>query len=415
LEMARPRFNGQASRAPNKRKLTDTLVRNLLPDAKPYLVWDLRTPGLAVAVHPTGTKTWKVIYPFRGRSRWYTIPGKVGAIDLEAARKLAVPVLLKVAAGTDPQAELKSQRGERSFEELVDRYFDEYAKQNNKSWRQADALIRKHLLPRWAKLSVSEIARSDVKAALAKIEKASVATQTLKMLSPVFTWGLKEEFPGLKANPCQRIDVAEGTSRERVLSDSEIPLFWAAFDDAGWVQSMALKTILLTGQRPGEVAHMRREHIVDGWWQMPGSQVCELSWPGTKNGENHRVWLPKPVQAIIAEMNGTEFVFAGARGKPIDLSLAMRAICAKLGVKEKVTPHDLRRTHGTRIAELGFGNDAINRIENHKDGGIVGVYNRHNYADENKKIMEAVATHIMALVEGKTDENVISAAERFAR
>lgn len=413
--MARPRFDGQASRAPNKRKLTDTLVRNLLPEAKPYLVWDLRTPGLAIAVQPSGTKTWKVIYPFRGRSRWYTIPGKVGAIDLEAARKLAVPVLLKVAAGTDPQAERKSQRGEGTFEELVDRYFDEYAEQNNKSWRQADALIRKHLLPRWAKLSVSEITRSDVKAALAKIEKASVATHTLKMLSPVFTWGLKEDFPGLKANPCQRIDVAEGTSRERVLSDSEIRLFWAAFDDAGWVQSAALKTILLTGQRPGEVSHMRREHIVDGWWQMPGSPVPELGWPGIKNWESHRVWLPKPAQAIIADMDGTGFVFAGARGKPIDLSPAMRAICAKLEIREKVTPHDLRRTHGTCITSLGFGRDAMNRIQNHKEGGITDVYDRHKYEAENKKIMEAVATRILALVEGRTDENVISAADRFAR
>ena len=69
------------------------------------------------------------------------------------------------------------------------------------------------------------------------------------------------------------------------MSDSEIPKFWAAFDDAGLMQGTALKMILLTGQRPGEVTHMRREHIEDGWWTMPGEPVPALGWPGTKNGE----------------------------------------------------------------------------------------------------------------------------------
>lgn len=52
-------------------------------------------------------------------------------------------------------------------------------------------------------------------------------------------------------------------SRERVLSDAEVPKFWQAFGDAG-MAGVALKVLLLSGQRPGEVAHMRREHIVDG-------------------------------------------------------------------------------------------------------------------------------------------------------
>ena len=87
-----------------------------------------------------------------------------------------------------------------------------------------------------------------------------------------------------------------------MLSDSELPRFWSAFDDAGLVVGTALKMILLTGQRPGEVSHMRREHIVDGWWEMPGEPVPALGWPGTKNGESHRVWLPKAAQALLAEL-----------------------------------------------------------------------------------------------------------------
>jgi integrase len=77
----------------------------------------------------------------------------------------------------------------------------------------------------------------------------------------------------------------------------------------------------------------------------------------------------------------------------------MRNICKQLGVAEKVTPHDLRRTHGTKITGLKFGRDAMNRIQNHKEGGIATVYDRHGYADENRQIMEAVAAHLSTLTE----------------
>ena len=111
-----------------------------------------------------------------------------------------------------------------------------------------------------------------------------------------------------------------------------MPQFWAAFDDAGLVAGAALKMILLTGQRPGEVAHMRREHIDDGWWEMPGEPVPALGWPGTKNGATHRVWLPKPAQALLAEL-ATATAPAScspARAAAVtELDKAMRAICAQ--------------------------------------------------------------------------------------
>ena len=54
----------------------------------------------------------------------------------------------------------------------------------------------------------------------------------------------------------------------------------------------------------------------------------------------------------------------------------------------------------------------MNRIQNHVEGGIASVYDRHRYASENKKIMETVAAHIMTLIEGGP-ANMIQA--RFVR
>jgi integrase len=86
----------------------------------------------------------------------------------------------------------------------------------------------------------------------------------------------------------------------------------------------------------------------------------------------------------------------------------MRNICTRLGVREKATPHDLRRTFSSRVTGLSFGRDAMNRVTNHKEGGIADVYDRHKYAEENKTIMETVARHILAIAEHGGAANVIA-------
>jgi hypothetical protein len=57
------------------------------------------------------------------------------------------------------------------------------------------------------------------------------------------------------------------------------------------------------------------------------------------------------------------------------------------------------------VNKLKFGRAAMNRIQNHKEGGIGDVYDIHDYAAENKHIMEAVAAYIMALVENRVDDS----------
>ena len=78
----------------------------------------------------------------------------------------------------------------------------------------------------------------------------------------------------------------------------------------------------------------------------------------------------------------------------------MCGIVSSLGTA-RATPHDLRRTHGSTITALGFGRDAMNRIQNHREGGIADVYDRHEYAEENRRMMEAVASHLISLISGK--------------
>jgi integrase len=395
-------------RTARKRQLTELSVRKARPESSAYLIWDTKQRGLALRVQPSGSKAWVAIYSRHGRPRWLHL-GDAGAIGLADARTMAAEAMLAVARGKDPAAEKKAERGAGTFADLAERYLEQWAKKHNKSWRQGETLVSRYATPRWGKLQASTITRGDVKALLARIEAPVLANQVLAAVSAVFTWAVREEI--LPANPCKLVARNPVRSRERVLADSEVPLFWHAFDDAGLIVGTALKMILLTGQRPGEVAHMRREHIKDGWWELPGEPAPMLSWPGTKNGESHRVWLPAPAQTLVAELadDASGFVFSGPRGGPVHgLDASMRAACSKLGA-ERATPHDLRRTFSTKVTGLGFGRDALNRITNHREGGISSVYDRHGYADENKRVMESVAVKIMALVEGRAETgNVIA-------
>ena len=356
-------------------------------------------------VQPTGWKAFKFVYSRSGVKRWYDI----GFATLVEARAEAAKRRSEVRQGKDPQAERKALRLADTFAELAERYVV-YANKKNKSWRQGEYLICKYLLPRLGKLKAANVTYADVNRLFDGIDKPVLANQVLATASAIFSWAVKHRE--ITLNPCVGIDRNKTKSRERILSDSEVKLFWDAFDDAGLVTSSALKTVLLTGQRPGEISHMRREHIRDNWWEMPGDPVPELGWPGTKNAQSHRVWLSEPVQQIIAELEGENssegFVFATERGGALNtMAGAMRSICTALEMRSKVTPHDLRRTFSSSVADL-FDTIAMNRLTNHLEGGITGVYDRSDYSKKNKEIMEAVARHLIALAEGNTQaDNVV--------
>jgi hypothetical protein len=306
-----------------KQKITSATVTKTRPADNPFLIWDTLQHGFALQIQPSGHRAYKVIYRYHNRPRWFHI-GAADAIALDAARELAAELMLRVIKGEDPQAEKQAKRGSGTFAELADRYLEEHAKKRNKSWQQTDRLMRRHLLPAWGGLIVQSITRSDVRALMGKIDKPVLANQVVKSASAIFSWAMRQDL--LVHNPCRGVEHNPTTSRERVLTNAEVPQFWQSFSKAG-VAGAALQVLLLTGQRPGEVKLMQHNQIVDGWWTLPGLPNAATGWRGTKNGATHKVWLPQPVQEIITELRcGDPFVF----GQSLNLDAAMRSVCAQL-------------------------------------------------------------------------------------
>ena len=159
-----------------------------------------------------------------------------------------------------------------------------------------------------------------------------------------------------------------------------------------------LKLLLLTGQRPGEVAAMqarayRRRLLADA------GQAGQATGRAPRTARDHRVALSKPALELIE-------LHLATRSSAQMSSLRLKKLVADLGL-EHVTPHDLRRTALTWITRLRFGRDAMDRIANHRKGGVTDVYDRHGYEEEDRRIMTAVARHVSSLVEETGKTNVV--------
>ena len=68
------------------------------------------------------------------------------------------------------------------------------------------------------------------------------------------------------------------------------------------------------------------------------------------------------------------------------------------------TLHDLRRTTATGLQRLGVRLEVTEAVLNHVAGsraGIVGVYQRHEWADEKRAALTAWGEHVAAIVEAR--------------
>jgi integrase len=391
--------------------VSDERVAELKPiPGKKYEKRDAQWPGLLVRIEASGRKSYYYRYSINRRVRWFRIgPSEMGAA---AAKKRVRQLIGVVANGGDPQAERRAQRGGVTFGQLADRYI-EHAEKTRKSWKQSKYLIDAFVRPKWDKLAVAGLTRADVRQLFKSIAAPKTANQVKAAISTAFRFGMDEEI--VTVNPCRNIKRNETRARDRILSDSEVGQLWAACDKIHPVKAAALRVTLLLGARPGEVCHMRREHIRDNWWEQPGLPITKegsgktfLIWPGTKNHCNHRVWLPARVRELIGLDAGhpaSGFVFANERGNAYgQLNAEMREISRMCGFDPPVTAHDLRRSFSSTVTERGHRIEAMERLINHRKKS---EYDRARYARQNQAIWEDVVAALLELAEGKREDNVV--------
>jgi integrase len=266
-----------------------------------------------------------------------------------------------------------------------------------KSGLATKRLLEKDAIPAWGKRRVDSIKRRDIVLLLDTIEKRAPITRNRVhgALSRLFNFAAERGV--IDDSPCTRIRKLAEKGRERTLNDEEIRALWDALDldnmtmDAYRLTKLALKMILLTGQRPGEITGMAWHEIEGETWNIPAERM--------KGKEPHSVPLTGLALEVLQEAAilsaDSAYVFRSTHrqgDRPMSAHALSRAILThwdKIGISEKFTPHDLRRTVRTRLAELEISDVVAERVLGHKLQGIMAVYNRHPYAAEKRLALEA--------------------------
>jgi integrase len=405
--------------------LTDALIRGLKPPSTGRTeLTDVACRGLAVRVSPAGAKTFRFTFRARGRIERLTI-GRYPDVSLRIARARADKLRQQVAAGENPSAH-KREAPARSFAALALRYLDEHARRHKRSAAKDERNLRLHILPRWSKREFSSISRADAIALIERLVGAGkpvLANHVHRLISGIFSFAMDVGLAS--ANPVARLR-KRGSERvkARVLDDHEIRLFWQRIVEPSGsrVVGLALRLVLATGCRPGEVAGMARSELEFNADGVPVSWTIPIA--RSKNRRAHFVPLSPLAAAIVDEAIGLagpgKFVFASraARGHVDNsaLAAAMERLSATLSddvaatwKADPPTPHDLRRSCATRLAAAGVPGEDVAAILNHVRADVTGrVYDQYRRASEKRHALARWALLLAAILEPSAASNVVA-------
>ncbi len=403
-------------------KLTAATVDKLQPTDRRQEIPDALCVGLYLTVQPTGKKGWQVRYRNGGVHRRMTL-GAYPILSLADARQRARDALAAAAEGRDPAEEVRAAKAPKpeTDRDRVATLFGTYAKRHLAKLKSGDVVKReleRHVIAAWGDRDIHGIARRDVLDLLDGIADSGrvvTANRVRSYLSGFLNWCVERDVIG--ASPAAGVrPVAKEVSRDRVLTDDEIRWFWRGCEAEGFPWGPLGKLLLLTGQRLSEVAGIRDGEIEGQVWLLPGARV--------KNGRAHHVPLSDAARAVLDGMDrfaGTDLYLTTNAETPVSgfhkgrqrLAEAMAKAAAEERGEAVEIPHwgfhDLRRTAATGMARLGIPVRVTEAVLNHVSGtasGIVSVYQRHDYADEKRRALDAWAGLVKEIAEGKA-ENVV--------
>ncbi len=387
---------------------------------------DTMVKGLVLIIQTTGSKSWQLRYRAGGIRRRMSL-GSYPTVSLADARKAATEALVAVSSGGDPVGEKQAAAVEAKLSDrdqvknLVEQ-FDKRHLINLRSGATVKRELVRHVVSVWGERDIHSITKRDVIDLLDGIADSGrmvSANRVRAYLGKFLSWCVERDV--IDQSPATGVkNVAKEKSRERVLSDDEIRWFWQACEREGQPWGHLGRLLLLTGQRLGEVCGMTDREIDGDLWSLSGAR--------TKNGRAHNVPLTDvalTVLASVGRIKGTKGLILTTTGNsPLSgytkgrnhLADAM-AVFASEEAGEPVeiehwTFHDLRRTAATGMARLGVAVRVTEAVLNHVSGtagGIVSVYQRHDYAEEKRQALDAWARFVIDLVEGRAD-NVVRIA-----
>lgn len=384
-----------------RRKITELFVKQQSPPRTGRVDWaDTELRGFGLRISASGAKSWTVVY--RVSKTGELVRETLGSVDdipnVAEARALALASKEKARAGINPVAERRAAAAATpaatTFEAVANRFVAEFLYQKRPNtianWTR---IIETDIKPHWRGRQFRDIGKADVLAlfnAKAKT-RPKQADEVRKVLRRLCGWAVSENIIAADGDPTKDVAkrVPKREDRDRVLTDSELKIFWAGCDRLGWPFGPAFKLLALTAQRREEVGAAERREFDGATWTVPGLR--------SKNGKANIVHLSAQALAVLETIPTDGNLLFASRGTiPSGYSKVktrLDSYMAEIAGQpiEGWVLHDLRRTATTGMARLGIAPHIADRILNHQDGTISGVakiYNKFAYLEERQLALD---------------------------
>jgi integrase len=386
--------------------LTDTKLRTLKPKAKPYQIAD--GGGLFIEVMPGGKRVWRLRYRLNGKQEKVTL-GEYPVISLVEARKSREEAKAAIHKGDSP---MKAKREAKVLEREPDtvkacasRYLSEVMGEGTSYADNTRRVLNKDILPFIGGKRLSEVTAGDVLAIADRVKMRGAHQSALlarNVVKRLYEYAIAKQKATV--NPASQIPakyIAKAQPRDRALSGEEIGelLKSLRLSRAHPAHRLAIHLLLIT--------LVRKSELIGAKWEEIDFNRAELVVPASrmKQGKAHVVFLSHQALALFEELKrfscGSEYVFPSrdSLDKPIcrsTLNVALRA----LGFSD-FTLHDFRRTASTHLHEVGFNSDWIEKALAHEQKGIRAVYNKAQYAESRREMLQWWSDFVDAQIEDR--------------
>lgn len=387
--------------------------------------------GFGIRINAGGTLAFVLRYNAEGRDRLLTI-GEYPTWSLTGARAQANTYRQQIDTGQDILESRRAERAELTVTDAVERFIQGKAKLA--SANDIAGTLRNHLVPEIGKKKLRDVRRRDVIAVVERFAESRPrqAGKLLTYTKQLFSWAEDREL--IETSPIATLRAqkfGKGLSarkRERVLSAAEIAAFWNNVEISGMrhLTALALKFILLTGQRPGEVAGLHEDEIDGSTWtissQRRGKTESAHTVPLTDTAQEILQAARAEVERLSRRRKAKPFgyIFEVRAGSPLVPGGMSQAVARHVEVLSNQPepawgywrPHDLRRTMRTGLAAAGVSETVAELVIGHMRQGIAAVYDLHRYDAEKRAALEAWERRLLRIAAGAsaTDATIVSIA-----
>ena len=387
--------------------LNDIQCRNAKPQAKPFKLTDGK--GLYLEVKPNGVKAWRYRFKLSGKESVFAI-GDYPAITLVDARKKREAARDLVKRGINPAYDRQLEKIKRGQEAAIT--FEAVALEwlALRDWEKVTKarrldMLKRVVFPTIGHLPIKQVTPAHVLDIIRERGKISptVAAEARRTMQGVFDLAIctlradtDPVHPVRKALPTNK------TQHKRALGDNEIGQLLRDLEGhkGNYQTGVAFKLMWLTLCRPSEAieAEWKEFDLDAALWKIPAGRM--------KKRKEHVMPLPSQavevLRSIYAITGEHTHVFPNRddRTKPMTAA-TMRQALKTLGWAGKYSPHATRTTGSTKLNEMGYRSDWIEKQLAHVEMNAVRrAYNHADYLTDRAAMMQRWAAFLGGMKQG---------------